>query len=85
MSRKPLFALALFGALSLLAQQGTAQETQSLHQGAWPIQHGFNRQPTRNGQDVTANQAPEIDRLYNELMSTGEPGGTHHPGIARMR
>jgi hypothetical protein len=81
MSHKTLFALALFGALSLLAQQGTAQETQSLHQGPWPIQNGFNRQPTRNDQDVTSDQAREIDRLYNELMSTG----THHPGIARMR
>ncbi|HZZ63790.1 MAG TPA: hypothetical protein VFE63_21945 [Roseiarcus sp.] len=80
---KTLFALALLGALSLLAQEGTAQET--LHQGAWPIQNGFNRQPTPNNQDVTNNQAREVDRLYDELMSSGENRGTHHPGIARMR
>jgi hypothetical protein len=34
-------------------------------------------------QDVTPAEAREIDRLYNELMSSG--GGTHHTGIARMR
>ncbi len=85
MSYKTLFALTLLGALSLPAQEGAAQETELLHQGAWPIANGFNRQPTRNNQDVTANQAREIDRLYDELMSSGDNRGTHHPGIARMR
>jgi hypothetical protein len=83
MSYKTLFALALLGALTLLAQEGTAQET--LHQGPWPVQNGFNRQPTGNNQDVTANQAREIDRLYDELMSGDENRKTHHTGIARMR
>ena len=78
MSHKTLFALALLGALSLLAQQGTAQET-------GPIQNGFHRQPTQNDRDVTSDQAREIDRLYNELMSSGESGRTHHHGITRMR
>jgi len=91
MSQKILFALALSGALSLQAQQAIAQETQSLHQGPWPIQNGIKRQPTRNElralheHDVSPNAAREIDRLYNELLSSGENGGTHHPGIARMR
>lgn len=87
MSYKPLFALALVGPLSL-AQPGAAQETQPLRR-SWPIENGFNRQPTRNElralheQDVPPSDAREIDRLYDELMRTD--GGTHHPGIARMR
>ena len=85
MSYKTLFALALLGALPLQAQEGAAQETQSLHQGHWPIRNGFNRQPTGNNQDVTASQAREIDRLYDELMSSDENRKTHHTGIARMR
>ena len=86
MSYKTLFALALVGPLSL-AQPGMAQQT-TLHP-SWPIQNGFNRQPTRNelkalhGQDDPPADAREIDRLYDELMRTD--GGTHHPGNARTR
>ena len=86
MSYKTLFALALVGPLLSLAQPGIAQEKPSLHP-SWPIQGGFNRQPTRNElkalheQDVPPSDAREIDRLYNELMSTG----THHPGNVRSR
>ena len=88
MSYKTLFALALAGALSFLSQRGNAQETQSLHP-SWPIQNGFNRQPTPKelralgDHDVTPNEAREIDRLYDQLMSNY--GATHHTGIARMR
>jgi hypothetical protein len=87
MSHKTLFALALIAPLSFLAGPGIAQEKPSLHQ-SWPIQNGFNRQPTQNElraldeQDVPQNDARELDRLYDELMSNG---GTHHPGNARMR
>jgi hypothetical protein len=86
MSYKTLLALAIAGPLSFLAQPGVAQETPSIHR-SWPIQDGFNRQPTRNElralheQDVPPSDAREIDQLYDELMSSG----THHPGIARMR
>jgi len=82
---RDLFALALVGPLSFLAQPGIAQTT-SIHP-SWPIQNGFNRQPTQNElralheQDVPPNDAREIDRLYDELMSSG----TRHTGIARMR
>jgi hypothetical protein len=86
MSCKTLLALALVGPLSFLAAPGSAQEASSR---AWPIQNGFNRQPTRgelkalHEQDVSPGDAREIDRLYDELMQTN--GGTHHPGVARMR
>jgi hypothetical protein len=89
MSQRTLFAFTLVGALSSLAEPGIAQNASSLHRGPWPIQNGFNRQPTQyelkalHDQDVTSGQAREIDRLYNELMSTYE--NNHHPGISRMR
>jgi hypothetical protein len=89
MSHKTLFALTLVAALSLLAEQGIAQDSSSLHEGAWPIQNGFNRQPTQrelralHDQDVTSGEAREVDRLYNELMSTYQ--SNHHTGIGRMR
>jgi hypothetical protein len=89
MSYKTLFALAVIGPQSLLGQPAIAQEKPSLHP-SWPIQNGFNRQPTQNdlralhGQDVPPNDAREIDRLYDELMLNNY-AGTHHPGIARMR
>jgi hypothetical protein len=89
MSFKTLFALAVVGPLSLLAQPGTAQEKPSLHR-SWPIQKGFNRQPTQNElralheEDVSPNAAREIDRLYDELLLSSY-SSTHHAGIARMR
>jgi hypothetical protein len=88
MSHKTLFALALIAALSVLAQRGVAQETPSL---SGPIQNGIKHQPTQNelkalgNTDVSPNDAREIDRLYDELMQSGGKGGTHHPGVARMR
>jgi hypothetical protein len=89
MSHRTLFAFALVGPLSFLAEPGMTQNASSLHQGPWPIQNGFKRQPTQSElkalqeQDVTSGQAREIDRLYDELMSTYE--NNHHTGIARMR
>ena len=89
MSYKTLFALAVIGLLSFLAQPGIAQERPALHR-AWPIQNGFNRQPTQNdlralhGQDVPPSDAREIDRLYDELMLDNY-SKTHHTGNIRSR
>jgi uncharacterized protein YjaZ len=90
MSHKTLTVFALVGALSFPAHPGIAQEALSPHQGQWPIQNGIKRQPTQNelkalhDRDVTPNDAREIDRLYDELMSKSF-SETHHTGIARMR
>jgi hypothetical protein len=87
MSYRILIALALVAPLSFLALPGSAQ-TPSVHP-SWPIQNGFNRQPTRNelralhDQDVPPSDAREIDRLYDELLRSD--GGTHHPGNIRSR
>jgi hypothetical protein len=82
MSHKTLIAFALVGALSFLARPGLAQNRSSSHQGDWPIQNGFNRQPTGNGQDFTPDQAREIDRLYDQLLSTGDKS---QPRLKRAR
>jgi hypothetical protein len=48
------------------------------HLGATPIYNGFDHQPTEyelralHEQDVNRNQAREVDRLYDELMSDGD-------------
>jgi hypothetical protein len=72
MSHKTLIAFALVGALSFLTEPGIAQNRSSVHEGQWPVQGGFNRQPTGDSQDVSPDQAREIDRLYDQLLSTGD-------------
>jgi len=91
MSYKPLIALALILPLASWAQPGAAQPAprQGTSHRSWPIEHGFDRQPTReelralHQEDVSPADAREIDRLYDELMRTDD--GTHHPGNARTR
>jgi len=76
MSHKTLFAFALVGALSCLAQLAIAQDSRSVHEGDWPIQGGVKHQPTRGevggGREFSQDQAREIDRLYDQLLSTGD-------------
>jgi hypothetical protein len=75
MSNRVVFAYALVAGLSLLVQRGVAQDLPRFHRGPWPIQNGFNHQPTQNElrgldlQDVTPDEAREIDRLYDQLLS----------------
>jgi hypothetical protein len=63
---------------------GTAdtQDAPPFHWGPWPIQNGFDQQPTEyelralHYQDVTPGEAREIDRLYDQLLSSsGCPTG----------
>jgi hypothetical protein len=73
------FAIActLGAALSFLGTLGFAQDVPPPHQSIGPIHHGHNYQPTQDElneldqQDVTRKEAHEIDRLYNQLESTG--------------
>jgi hypothetical protein len=84
MLHKAPIVFALVGALSPLAQPGMAQKPSSVHEGNWPIQNGFDRQPTGNDQDVTQDQAREIDRLYDQLLSTGDKTQSR-PRLKRAR
>ena len=76
MSNKVVCAGALVAALSILAGPAVAKDAPPFHQGPWPIYNGFNHQPTQDElgalhqQDVPPYQAQEIDRLYDQLLSS---------------
>ena len=67
-------------ALSFLGTLGFAQDAPQLHQGDWPIYNGRDHQPTQDQlnalhlQDVTPNQAREVDRLYDQLETNSSTG-----------
>ena len=83
----PGIALAL--ALLLPADSASAEGAPTLHEGPWPIRNGHNYQPTEHElrtlhlEDVTPDQAREIDRLYNELLANSEGGRKRHPASER--
>jgi hypothetical protein len=70
---------ALVAALSILAEPGVGKDGPPLHQGPWPIYNGIDHQPTRDElralhqRDVTPDEAHEIDRLYDQLVSSNGP------------
>jgi hypothetical protein len=75
-------------ALSLLVPASSASaegDPPPLHEGRWPIRNGHNTQPTERElrtlhlQDVTPDQAREIDRLYNELLANSDGARKRHP------
>ena len=80
----PGIALAL---ASLLPASSVSAEGSPppLHREAWPIRNGHNYQPTEHElrtlhlEDVTPDQAREIDRLYNELLASSERARKRHP------
>ncbi|HTZ66796.1 MAG TPA: hypothetical protein VMB83_04885 [Roseiarcus sp.] len=88
MSHKTLMIFALIGALPFAAQRADAEDSSSVHEGQWPIQNGFNRQPTRGdlggGHEFSSDQANEVDRLYDQLLSGGAKS-EDHPGLKRAR
>jgi hypothetical protein len=89
MSNKVVCACALVAALSILAQPGVAKDAPPLHQGPWPIYNGFNHQPTQDElgalhqQEVPPDQVREIDRLYDQLLSSSEKILRQHPALVR--
>jgi hypothetical protein len=83
MSSKIVFGVAL--ASLLLANIGSAEDAPSQRKGPWPIRNGHNYQPTENElrglqqQDVTPDQAREIDRLYDQLLANNGKVRNSHP------
>jgi hypothetical protein len=73
----------------LPADSASAEGAPTLHEGPWPIRNGHNYQPTEHElrtlhlEDVTPDQAREIDRLYNELLANSEGGRKRHPASER--
>jgi hypothetical protein len=88
MSGKIVFASALVAALLFQVERGVAQDALPFHRGPWPIYNGLNHQPTQNElralhhQDVTPDEAREIDRLYDQLLSNSEKILRQHPADA---
>jgi hypothetical protein len=86
MLHRTLIAFALVAAPPLLAQSAIAQDSPSAHEGGWPIQGGVKHQPTRGelggGGEFSKDQAREIDRLYDQLLSSGDKT---QPRVKRAR
>jgi hypothetical protein len=88
MSGKVVFASALAAALLFQVGRGFAEDVPPLHRGPWPIYNGFNHQPTPNAlraldhQDITPGEAREINRLYDQLLSSSEKILRQHPAQA---
>jgi len=89
MSRKIVFGVALALASLLLANIGSAEDSPLLHKGPWPIRNGHNYQPTEHElralhlEDVTPDQAREIDRLYDQLLTRSKNVHNRHPAPKR--
>ena len=55
-----------------------AEGAPPLHKGPWPIRNGLNYQPTEqelralHQEDVTPDQAREIDLLYDQLLASND-------------
>jgi hypothetical protein len=85
MSSKIVFGVALALASLLPANIASANDAPSLHKGPWPIRDGRNYQPTEHElkalhqEDVTPDQAREIDRLYDQLLASSEKVRSRHP------
>ena len=77
-SRRDFIALSGAAACTgtLMDNSASAEGAPTLHEGPWPIRNGHNYQPTEHElktlhlEDVTPDQAREIDRLYNELLAS---------------
>ena len=85
MPRKISFATSVALVSLLVTDMGSAEDVPSFRRGSWPIRNGHNYQPTEqelramNLEDVTPDQAREINRLYDELMANSEKKGKRYP------
>ena len=89
MSSKIVFGVALALSSLLLASIVSAEQSAPLHRGPWPIRNSRNYQPTEHElralhlEDVTPDQAREIDRLYDQLLTRSENVHNRHPASKR--
>ncbi|MDI4238752.1 hypothetical protein OZ411_38800 [Bradyrhizobium sp. Arg237L] len=89
MSSKFVYGVALALASLLLANIGSAEDASSLRKGSWPIRDGHDYQPTEHElrglhrEDITPDQAREIDRLYDQLLAHSEKVRNRHPASKR--
>jgi hypothetical protein len=89
-SRRAILVYALLAMRTIAlgtptALAANAQGALPLHSGPWPIHNGRNYQPTEDElralhlEDVTPDQAREIDRLYDQLLAGSERVPGRHP------
>jgi hypothetical protein len=89
MSSKIILNITLGITLTLASllpvNSASAEGAPLLHEGPWPIRNEHNYQPTEHElralhlEDVTPDQAREIDRLYKELLANSEGGRKRPP------
>jgi hypothetical protein len=76
-------------AVLLLTDIGSAEESFSTRKGPWPIRNGHNYQPTERElktlrrEDVTPDEGPEIDRLYDQLVANDKRVCNRDPASKR--
>jgi hypothetical protein len=91
-SRRAILVCALLALSTIALGTPTAFAANSagappLHTGPWPIHNGRNYQPTEDQlralhlQDVTPDQARDIDRLYDQLLAGSENVRDRHPTL----
>lgn len=87
-SRRAILVCAMLAMTTIAldtALAANAEDAPTFHKGPWPIRNGHNYQPTEHElralhrEDVTHDQAREIDRLYDQLLATGEKVRDRHP------
>jgi hypothetical protein len=80
-----VLAVKTIGLGTPAALAGSVDGAQPLHDGPWPIHDGRNYQPTEDElkalhlEDVTPDQARQIDRLYDQLLAGNEKVRSRHP------
>ena len=93
-SRRAILVYALLAVRTIALGTPTAlaanvEGAPPLHGGRWPIHNGRNYQPTERElralhlEDVTPDQAREIDRLYDQLLADSEKVRNWHPTTKR--